>query len=67
MNILLYVGRFAKIRNFNSFTTDIYEGEMPVVTEISRDLPGYPDRRLHRNYRYFMNQTHAYRRPRDYS
>lgn len=31
---------------------------MPVTTEISRDPRGYPDRRLHRNYRYFMNQTH---------
>lgn len=30
---------------------------MPVAPwKISRDPPGYPDRRLHRNYRYFMNQ-----------
>jgi len=43
------------------------EKMVPVTTEISRDPPGYPDRRLYRNYRHFMNQTHAYRRPRDYS
>jgi len=57
---------FARIRKFN-LLFDVREGEILVATEISRDPPGYPDRRLHRNYRHFMNQTHAYRRPRDYS
>lgn len=67
MSILLYVERSVKIRELQFIFDSMYEGGMPVVTEISRDPPGYPDRRLHCNYRYFMNQIHAYMRPRDYS